>query len=202
MDLTDPSYDNYPLMGFDKNTENRLNTNMDFSWSAKMLSSDPLSTINKSTIEVYRDFVEVYTDKTNEDFIEFATKLNDIDEYSARTDYVNPLRYMEKRLSLDELFTKLSKDNVYDVIGQDGKPSNMLENDKYLNNKFFKFKPKLVKTNQKLISMMKGMREMKNELNRSVRENPAGDSGHELKIMLGLLINLLYQCLNQDLIFQ
>lgn len=179
MDLTDPSYDNYPLMGFDKNTENRLNTNMDFSWSAKMLSSDPLSTINKSTIEVYRDFVEVYTDKTNEDFIEFATKLNDIDEYSARTDYVNPLRYMEKRLSLDELFRKLSKDNVYDVIGQDGKPSNMLENDKYLNNKFFKFKPKLVKTNQKLISMMKGMREMKNELNRSVRENPAGDSGHE-----------------------
>jgi len=82
-------------------------------------------------------------------------------------------------LSLDELFRKLSKDNVYDVIGQDGKPSNMLENDKYLNNKFFKFKPKLVKTNQKLISMMKGMREMKNELNRSVRENPAGDSGHE-----------------------
>jgi len=179
MDLTNPLVDRYKLMGFDKGMEKRLNTNNDFSWSAQLLASDPLSTINKSTIEIYRDFVESYTDKTNEDFIKFVQELNDLDEFSARNDYINPIRYMKKRLDLDEGFRKLSKNNIYNVVGVDGKPSNLLDNERYLGNKFFKFKPKLVKTNEKLISMLKNMREMKDELNRTVRENPVRDSGFE-----------------------
>ena len=166
-------------MNFDKGMERRLNTNNDFSWSAQLLASDPLSTINKSTIEIYRDFVESYTDKTNEDFIKFVQELNDLDEFSARNDYINPIRYMKKRLDLDEGFRKLSKDNIYNVVGADGKPSNLLDNERYLGNKFFKFKPKLVKTDKKLISMLRNMREMKDELNRTVRENPVRDSGFE-----------------------
>ena len=73
---------------------------------------------------------------------------------------------------------KLSKKSL-DVVGADGKPTNILDTENYLGNKFFKFKPKLVKSDQKLISMLKNMREMKNELNRSVRDNPVRDTGYE-----------------------
>ena len=177
-DLANPLLDRYPLMDFGRPMEKRLNTNNDFKWSAQMLASDPLSTLNKSTIEVYRNFAETYTDRTNEDFIKFVNDLNDLDEFSARHDYVNPSRYMQKRLSLDEGFRKLSKKSL-DVVGADGKPTNMLDTENYLGNKFFKFKPKLVKSDQKLISMLKNMREMKNELNRSVRDNPVRDTGYE-----------------------
>jgi hypothetical protein len=179
MDLANPLVDRYTLMGFGRAMEKRLNTNNDFNWSSQLLASDPLATINKSTIEVYRDFVETYTDRSNEDFIKFVEDLNDLDEFSARNDYVNPIRYMKKRLDLDEGFRKLSKDNVYNVVGPDGSPSNLLDSERYLGNKFFKFKPKLVKTDKKLISMLKNMREMKDELNRTVRENPSRDKGYE-----------------------
>ena len=175
-DTTNPLIDRAKLMKMDANMEKRLKSNDDFSWSSQMLASDPLALLNKSTIEVYQNFAEAYTDKSREDYKKFIEDLNDLDLYAAKHDYINPMRYAQKKLELDELFTKLSKEEL-NTVDEKGNVRSELDNPIYADNKFFKFKPKQVKSDEKLISMMKNIRELSDELNRTKNQRPVSDKG-------------------------
>ena len=108
---------------------------------------------------------------------------------SARKDYVNPIRYMDLRLSLDEDFIKLTKMDIYNYEGEDGVPADIRNNPIYKHNKFLKFKPKQVKSPKKVIRMLEAVTKMQSSLMTSVRQNPMQDSSYDTFKAVGEYLN-------------
>ena len=180
--IADVQNDNLELFGlapFDRNMQYRLQQNNDFDWVREMLPNNPLSTINKSVIAFYNDYVKLMPNKDSDEYQEFLTKLNDLEEMSARKDYVNPIRYMDLRLSLDEDFTKLTKMDIYNYEGDDGIPTDIRNNPIHKHNKFLKFGPKQVKTPAKVIKMLESVTKIQSSLMTASRQNPMKDSSYE-----------------------
>ena len=175
----DMMQDKVGLMAFDKDMQRRIKNNSQFNWLSESLPTNDFSTINKSVIGMYRDYVELMPNKTDEDYINFLTKLNDIEEYMYKRDYVNPIKYIEKRLSLDEDFEKLSKKKIYDIEGDDGEPESLKNNKLYKFNKYIKFEPTLVKKPKRLLNVLKSFSEVETSLVNGVRQMPFKDSGKE-----------------------
>ena len=175
----DMQMDRLGIMPFDKNMQRRMKNNLDFNWLSESLPSNEFSTINKSVIGMYKDYAEMLPNKTVPEYEEFVSKLNDLEEFSYRADYVNPLKYMEKRLSLDEDFMKLSQQKIYDVEGDDGLPENLKNNKMYKHFEFIKFEPTLVKKPKRLLNMLKNINDVEVSLLNGVRQMPFKDSGKE-----------------------
>ena len=178
-DVENDNLELFGLMPFDKNTQFRLQQNNDFDWVSEMLPNNPLSTINKSVIRFYNDYAKLMPNKDSDEYQSFLNKLNDLEVMSSRKDYVNPIRYMDLRLSLDEDFIKLTKMDIYNYEGEDGVPSDIRNNPMYKHDKFLKFKPKQVKSPKKLIGMLEGVTKIHNSLMTSARQNPMKDSAYE-----------------------
>ena len=176
---SDAQLDKLGIMPFDTNMQNRLKNNLEFGWLNEMLPSNVYSTINKSVMSLYREVAEAMPDKQSDDYTNFITKLNDIDEYAYRKDYINPLKYMDMRLSLDRDFMELAKKDIFNQEGEDGLPENLKNNPMYRQYKAFKFQPKLVKSSNKLIGMLASVNEVEASLSTGVRQNPMKDSGIE-----------------------
>ena len=105
MDLTNSNMEIFGLMPFDKKTRQRLNQDgSDFNWTSTMLPHNPMSTINKSVILMYTDYASMMSGKNKEKYNDFLERLNDIEEFSSRKDYLNPVKYMHLRMSLDQDF--------------------------------------------------------------------------------------------------
>tara|TARA_X000001388_G_scaffold27426_4_gene19374 strand:- start:3188 stop:11848 length:8661 start_codon:yes stop_codon:yes gene_type:complete len=184
----DINSEKFKLMDFDKNTMQRLKDNSDFDWLNKMLPRNELSTINKSVINYYRDYADRIPNRTSEDYQEFLKQLDSMESALASKDYVNPMKYMELRLSLDETFEKLTKQDIYSQEGDDGMPMNIKNNPMFKHNKFLKFKPKQVKSSKKLIGMLKSVNDLQNSLIRSSEQNPMKDTDYERFNTLGQIL--------------
>ena len=92
IDFNNLNSERFGLMDFDKNTRMRLNENSsDFSWTKQMLPNNPLSTINKSVMRMYSDYADLMLDANKEKYQDFLQRLNDLEEFSARQDYLNQL---------------------------------------------------------------------------------------------------------------
>ena len=188
-DVESDNLELFGLMPFDKNMRYRLQQNNDFDWVSEMLPNNPLSTINKSVMRFYNDYVKLMPSKDSDEYQEFLSKLNDLEEMSARKDYVNPIRYMDLRLSLDEDFIKLTKMDIYNYEGEDGVPADIRNNPIYKHNKFLKFKPKQVKSPKKVIKMLEAVTKMQSSLMTSVRQNPMQDSSYDTFKAVGEYLN-------------
>jgi hypothetical protein len=186
--LETANLDAFGLMPFDKNMEYRLKNNNDFEWTNEMLPSNPLSTINKSVITFYRDYVDKMKNKESEDFQDFLYKLNDLEEMSSKKNFINPIRYMDLRLRLDEDFIKLTKKDIYNQEGEDGTPQDMRNHPMFIHDKYLKFKPKQVKSSKKIIGMMQSLNNMQNNLTLAAKQNPMRDSNYITFKTLGELL--------------
>ena len=113
------------------------------------------------------------------DYERFSKQLNDLEEMSSMKDYINPIRYMDLRLRLDEDFIKLSKKDIYLYEGDEGVPKDIRDNPMYQHNKYLKFKPKLIKSTRKTISMLKKINDMQESLTLSAKQNPLRDTQYE-----------------------
>ena len=167
------------FMAFDKNMQKRIKNNLDFGWLSEMLPSNNLATMNKSVISLYREVAQMMPNKTTDDYTLFIEKLNDIDEYAYKRDYINPLKYMDMRLSLDTDFINLTKKDVFNTEGDDGKPENIKNNPMFAHFEAIKFEPKLTKSSTKLLGMLSAVNEVEASLNTAVRQMPMKDSGVE-----------------------
>tara|TARA_R100001082_G_scaffold50286_2_gene27240 strand:- start:3636 stop:12281 length:8646 start_codon:yes stop_codon:yes gene_type:complete len=186
MDLNNSNMETFGLMPFDKKTRLRLNQDgEDFSWLSEMLPSNPFSTINKSVIRMYSEYIDMLPNKNKGDYENFMRKLNDLEEFSARKDYVNPVKYMNLRLSLDQDFLEIIKKDIYNVAGDSGLPESLVNNPMFSHIKFLEFKPKQVKSSAKIGSMLKTVSKMHQDLMTSARQNPMRDSGYETYKMMG-----------------
>jgi hypothetical protein len=186
---SDMQMDRMGIMPFDKNMQRRIKNNLDFNWLSESLPSNEFSTINKSVIGMYKDYIDLLPNKTSKEYYDFVNKLNDIEEYSYRKDYMNPLKHIEKRLSLDEDFVKISQQKIYDVEGDDGLPENLKNNKMYNHFEFIQFEPTLVKKPKKLINMLKNITDMESSLINGVREMPFKDSGREKTLKIREALN-------------
>ena len=176
---TDAQMNRMGIMPFDKNMQTRLKNNLEFGWLNEMLPSNNLSTMNKSVIALYREAAQMLPNKSNDDYTAFVEKLNDIDEYAYKRDYINPLKYMDMRLSLDTDFMNLARKNIYNQEGENGLPENLKNNPMFAHFDAIKFEPKLVKSPAKLIGMLSAVNEVEASLNTAVRQMPMKDSGIE-----------------------
>jgi hypothetical protein len=138
---------------------------------------------------MYKDYIDLLPNKTSKEYYDFVNKLNDIEEYSYRKDYMNPLKHIEKRLSLDEDFVKISQQKIYDVEGDDGLPENLKNNKMYNHFEFIQFEPTLVKKPKKLINMLKNITDIESSLINGVREMPFKDSGREKTLKIREALN-------------
>ena len=186
MDLNNSNMETFGLMPFDKKTRLRLNQDgEDFSWLSEMLPSNPLSTINKSVIRMYSEYIDMLPNKNKGDYEDFMRRLNDLEEFSARKDYVNPVKYMNLRLSLDQDFLEIIKKDIYNVAGDSGLPESLVNNPMLSHIKFLEFKPKQVKSSAKIGGMLRTVSKMHQDLMTSARQNPMRDSGYETYKMMG-----------------
>jgi hypothetical protein len=176
---TDAQMNRMGLMPFDMNMQNRLKNNLEFGWLNEMLPSNNLSTMNKSVVALYREAAQMLPNKSNDDYTAFVEKLNDIDEYAYKRDYINPLKYMDMRLSLDTDFMNLARKNIYNQEGENGLPENLKNNPMFAHFDAIKFEPKLVKSPAKLVGMLSAVNEVEASLNTAVRQMPMKDSGIE-----------------------
>ena len=176
---TDAQMNRMGIMPFDKNMQTRLKNNLEFGWLNEMLPSNNLSTMNKSVISLYNDVVQLMPNKSNDDYMLFIEKLNDIDEYAYKRDYINPLKYMDMRLSLDTDFMELANKDIFNQEGENGLPENLKNNPMFQHFKAIKFQPKLVKSPAKLVGMLSAVNEVESSLNTAVRQMPMKDSGVE-----------------------
>ena len=179
------NYDLFGLMPFDESMEYRLKQNSDFDWTKEMLPGNPLSTINKSVIGFYKDYADLMPKTDDGDYERFLKQLNDLEEMSSVKDYINPIRYMDLRLRLDEDFIKLSKKDIYLYEGDEGVPQDIRDNPMYQHNKYLKFKPKQIKSTRKTISMLKKINDMQESLTLSAKQNPLRDTQYESFKSLG-----------------
>ena len=178
-DVRDSNLESFGLMPFDRDMEYRLKQNNDFNWTREMLPNNPLSTINKSVIRFYNDYVKLMPNTNDDDYKEFLTKLNDLEEMSSRKDFINPMRYMDLRLRLDEDFIKLTKKDIYNYEGEDGTPQDLRNHPMYKHDKYLKFKPKQIKSSRKIIGMLESINNMQNSLTLAAKQNPMKDSNYE-----------------------
>ena len=135
--------------------------------------------MNKSVVALYREAAQMLPNKSNDDYIAFVEKLNDIDEYAYKRDYINPLKYMDMRLSLDTDFMNLARKDIYNQEGENGLPENLKNNPMFAHFDAIKFEPKLVKSPAKLVRMLSAVNEVEASLNTAVRQMPMKDSGIE-----------------------
>ena len=187
-DLQTANLDAFGLMPFDKNMQYRLKNNNNFDWTNEMLPSNPLSTINKSVISFYRDYVRLMENKETQEYEDFLIKLNDLEEKASRKNFINPIRYMDLRLRLDEDFIKLTKQDLYNQEGDDGTPQDMRNHPMFIHNEYLKFKPKQVKSSKKIISMMKSINDMQNNLTLAAKQNPMKGSDFERFKSIGEMV--------------
>ena len=187
-DLQTANLDAFGLMPFDKNMQYRLKNNNNFDWTNEMLPSNPLSTINKSVISFYRDYVGLMENKETQEYEDFLIKLNDLEEKASRKNFINPIRYMDLRLRLDEDFIKLTKQDLYNQEGDDGTPQDMRNHPMFIHNEYLKFKPKQVKSSKKIIRMMKSINDMQNNLTLAAKQNPMKGSDFERFKSIGEMV--------------
>ena len=186
MDLTNSNMEIFGLMPFDKKTRQRLNQDgSDFNWTSTMLPHNPMSTINKSVISMYTDYASMMSGKNKEKYKDFLERLNDIEEFSSRKDYLNPIKYMHLRMSLDQDFMDMITKDIYNIAGDDSTPENIKNNPMYAHMKYLKYEPKQVKSRSKVINMLKSVTEANNVLNTAARQNPMKDSGFEVFNTMG-----------------
>ena len=186
MDLTNSNMEIFGLMPFDKKTRQRLNQDgSDFNWTSTMLPHNPMSTINKSVMSLYTDYASMMSGKNKEKYKDFLERLNDLEEFSSRKDYLNPSKYMHLRMSLDQDFMDMITKDIYNIAGDDGMPENIKNNPMYAHMKYLKYEPKQVKSRSKVINMLKSVTEANNVLNTAARQNPMKDSGFEVFNTMG-----------------
>lgn len=186
MDLTNSNMEIFGLMPFDKKTRQRLNQDgSDFNWTSTMLPHNPMSTINKSVISMYADYASMMSGKNKQKYNDFLERLNDIEEFSSRKDYLNPSKYMHLRMSLDQDFMDMITKDIYNIAGDDGTPENIKNNPMYAHMKYLKYEPKQVKSRSKVVNMLKSVTEANNVLNTAARQNPMKDSGFEVFNTMG-----------------
>jgi len=186
MDLTNSNMEIFGLMPFDKKTRQRLNQDgSDFNWTSTMLPHNPMSTINKSVISLYTEYASMMSGKNKEEYADFLQRLNDIEEFSSRKDYLNPSKYMHLRMSLDQDFMDMLTKDIYNIAGDDSTPENIKNNPMYAHMKYLKYEPKQVKSRSKVVNMLKSVTEANNVLNTAARQNPMKDSGFEVFNTMG-----------------
>ena len=180
MNLTDSNMERFGLMPFTKNVENRMReNNSDFDWLSQMLPSNPLSTINKSVTEFYANYADMMPDKSKEQYKDFLDSINDLDEISSRKDYLNPMKYLKKRLDNDEQFLEMIQKDIFTMADENGLPRHAKDNPMYTHLKYLKFKPKQIKSSNTLLSMLKSVNQVHEDLMTGARQNPMRDSGYE-----------------------
>ena len=180
MNFTDSNMERFGLMPFSKNVENRMRQdNSDFDWLSQILTSNPLSTINKSVTQFYASYADAMPDKSKEDYKKFLESINDLDEFSSRKDYLNPMKYLKQRLDNDEQFLEMIKKDIFTMADENGLPRHVKDNPMYTHLKYLKFKPKQVKSSKTLLSMLKTVNQVHEDLMTGARQNPMRDSGYE-----------------------
>jgi len=180
MNLTDSNMERFGLMPFDRGTENRLREDgSDFQWLSEMLPSNPLSTINKSVTQFYSSYAKMIPDKTKDDYKEFLKGMNDLEEFSSRKDYINPMKYLKLKLEMDESFLEILKKDIFTMGNEQGIPTHLKNNPMYTHLKYLKFNPKQVKSTDKLVGMLRGVNQVHEDLMTGARQNPMRDSGYE-----------------------
>jgi len=186
IDFNNLNSERFGLMAFDKNTRMRLNENSsDFSWTKQMLPNNPLSTINKSVMRMYSDYADLMPDANKEKYQDFLQRLNDLEEFSARQDYLNPIKYAHLRMSLDKDFLDMMRKDIYNIAGDNMLPDNIKNNPMYAHMEFLKYEPKQAKSPSKAINMLKVVSEANNALHTAARQNPLKDSGYEIFNKMG-----------------
>jgi|TARA_R100000479_G_scaffold159769_1_gene97034 hypothetical protein len=186
IDFNNLNHERFGIMGFDKNTRMRLNENSsDFSWTKEMLPNNPLSTINKSVMRMYSDYADLIPDANAEKYQDFLQRLNDLEEFSARQDYLNPIKYAHLRMSLDKDFLDMMRKDIYNIAGDNMLPDNIKNNPMYAHMEFLKYEPKQAKSPNKAINMLKVVSEANNALHTAARQNPLKDSGYEVFNKMG-----------------
>ena len=186
IDFNNQNSERFGLMAFDKNTRMRLNENSnDFSWTKEMLPNNPLSTINKSVMRMYSDYADLMPDANKEKYQDFLQRLNDLEEFSARQDYLNPIKYAHLRMSLDKDFLDMMRKDIYNIAGDNMLPDNIKNNPMYAHMEFLKYEPKQAKSPSKAINMLKVVSEANNALHTAARQNPLKDSGYEVFNKMG-----------------
>ena len=180
MNLTDSNMERFGLMPFTKEVENRMRQdNSDFDWLSQMLPSNPLSTINKSVTQFYASYAESIPDKDKGEYKKFLESINELEEISSRKDYLNPMKYLKQRLDNDEQFLELIKKDIFTRADENGLPRHTKDNPMYTHLKYLKFKPKQVKSSKTLLSMLKSVNQVHEDLMTGARQNPMRDSGYE-----------------------
>ena len=180
MNLTDSNMERFGLMPFSRNVENRMRQdNSDFDWLSQMLPSNPLSTMNKSVTQFYMSYVNMMPDKSKQEYKEFLNSINDLEEFSSRKDYLNPMKYLKLRLDNDETFLEMIKKDIFTMADENGLPRHVKDNPMYTHLKYLKFKPKQVKSSKALIRMLKTVNQVNEDLMTGARQNPMRDSGYE-----------------------
>ena len=186
IDFNNQNSERFGLMAFDKNTRMRLNENSnDFSWTKEMLPNNPLSTINKSVMKMYSEYADYMPDANKEKYQDFLQRLNDLEEFSARQDYLNPIKYAHLRMSLDKDFLDMMRKDIYNIAGDNMLPDNIKNNPMYAHMEFLKYEPKQSKSPSKAINMLKVVSEANSALHTAARQNPLKDSGYEVFNKMG-----------------
>ena len=180
MNLTDSNMERFGLMSLSKNVENRMKQdNSDFDWLSQMLPSNPLATINKSVTQFYASYAEMIPDKSKENYIDFLKSINDLEEFSSRKDYLNPMKYIKLRLDNDKTFLEMIKKDIFTREDENGLPQHVKNNPMYTHLKYLKFEPKQIKSSKSLMSMLKSVNQVHGDLMTGARQNPMKDSGYE-----------------------
>ena len=105
--------------------------------------------------------------------------INDLDEISSRKDYLNPMKYLKKRLDNDEQFLEMIQKDIFTMADEIGLPRHVKDNPMYTHLKYLKFNPKQFKSPKTLINMLKTVNETHQNLMTGARQNPMRDSGYE-----------------------
>ena len=104
---------------------------------------------------MYSEYADYMPDANKEKYQDFLQRLNDLEEFSARQDYLNPIKYAHLRMSLDKDFLDMMRKDIYNIAGDDGTPENIKNNPMYNHMKYLKYEPKQVKSRSKVIKMLK-----------------------------------------------
>tara|TARA_R100001163_G_scaffold16672_1_gene15031 strand:- start:308 stop:709 length:402 start_codon:yes stop_codon:yes gene_type:complete len=118
-------------------------------------------------------------DKSKEQYKDFLDSINDLDEFSSRKDYLNPMKYLKKRLDNDEQFLEMIQKDIFTMADENGLPRHAKDNPMYTHLKYLKFKPKQTKSSNTLLSMLKSVNQVHEDLMTGARQNPMRDSGYE-----------------------
>ena len=124
-------------------------------------------------------YVNMMPDKSKQEYKEFLNSINDLEEFSSRKDYLNPMKYLKLRLDNDETFLEMIKKDIFTMADENGLPRHVKDNPMYTHLKYLKCKPKQIKSSNTLLSMLKSVNQVHEDLMTGARQNPMIDSGYE-----------------------